>query len=212
MAAKYDKPVMIHTSDSIGRFYPIGPKNERYEAGLWRRPGDISGNLYTNGPSTGDREGAREHAPQASENALRQRAHGDALLRSAEVVGVARQLPQRRRRDLGDGSGPRPCATAMARIHHQVSEPGAAGLRREPQPRAPKSSGSRTSDISRPTTSTSSTRRRFARPAGRQATAAGTSQESVCRTPCFARSTTRTPCATFRRSSRRIDKQLAARR
>ena len=31
---------MIHTSDSIGRFYPIGPKNERYEAGLWRQPGD----------------------------------------------------------------------------------------------------------------------------------------------------------------------------
>ena len=46
MAAKYDRPVMIHTSDSIGRFYPIGPKNERYEAGLWRQPGDMSGNLY----------------------------------------------------------------------------------------------------------------------------------------------------------------------
>src|SRR5918993_3218291 len=46
MAAKYDKPVMIHISDSIGRFYPIGPKNERYEAGLWRRPGDREGNLY----------------------------------------------------------------------------------------------------------------------------------------------------------------------
>jgi hypothetical protein len=30
MAARYDKPIMIHTSDSIGRFYPIGPKNERY--------------------------------------------------------------------------------------------------------------------------------------------------------------------------------------
>ena len=41
---------MIHTSDSIGRFYPIGPKNERYEAGLWRRPGDTSENLYRDGP------------------------------------------------------------------------------------------------------------------------------------------------------------------
>ena len=50
MAAKYDKPVMIHTSDSIGRFYPIGPKNERYEAGLWRRAGDTSENLYRDGP------------------------------------------------------------------------------------------------------------------------------------------------------------------
>ena len=38
MAAKYDRPVMIHTSDSIGRFYPIGPKNERFEAGLWASP------------------------------------------------------------------------------------------------------------------------------------------------------------------------------
>jgi len=61
MAAKYDKPVMIHTSDSIGRFYPIGPKNERYEAGLWRRPGDSSGNLYTEGPKYTVIEAAREN-------------------------------------------------------------------------------------------------------------------------------------------------------
>lgn len=61
MAAKYDKPIMIHTSDSIGRFYPIGPKNERYEAGLWRQPGDTSGNLYRNGPPREEIEKAREH-------------------------------------------------------------------------------------------------------------------------------------------------------
>ena len=36
MCARYNKPVMIHTSDSYGRFLPIGPENERYEAGLWR--------------------------------------------------------------------------------------------------------------------------------------------------------------------------------
>ncbi len=60
MAAKYDKPVMIHTSDSIGRFYPISPKNERYEAGLWRQPGDTSGNLYESGPSHEVIERARE--------------------------------------------------------------------------------------------------------------------------------------------------------
>jgi uncharacterized protein len=36
MCAKHNKPVMIHTSDSSGRFLPIGPENERYEAGLWR--------------------------------------------------------------------------------------------------------------------------------------------------------------------------------
>ena len=52
MAAKYDKPVMIHTSDSIGRFYPIGPKNERYEAGLWRQPGETVGNLNDGGRRT----------------------------------------------------------------------------------------------------------------------------------------------------------------
>ena len=61
MAAKYDRPVMIHTSDSIGRFYPIGPKNERYEAGLWRRPGDTSENLYRDGPKHDVIEKAREN-------------------------------------------------------------------------------------------------------------------------------------------------------
>ena len=61
MAAKYQKPVMIHISDSIGRFYPIGPKNERYEAGLWRRPGDTSGNLFANGPKYDVIERAREN-------------------------------------------------------------------------------------------------------------------------------------------------------
>jgi predicted TIM-barrel fold metal-dependent hydrolase len=60
MAAKYDKPVMIHTSDSIGRFYPISPKNERYEAGLWRA-GETAGNLQDGGPSHLVIEKAREH-------------------------------------------------------------------------------------------------------------------------------------------------------
>jgi predicted TIM-barrel fold metal-dependent hydrolase len=59
MAAKYDRPVMIHTSDSIGRFYPISPKNERYEAGLWRK-GDTTGNLSKDGPSHEVIEKARE--------------------------------------------------------------------------------------------------------------------------------------------------------
>ena len=61
MAAKYDKPVMIHLSDSIGRFYPIGPKNERYEAGLWRGKGDTEGNLYGSGPRPEVIEKAREN-------------------------------------------------------------------------------------------------------------------------------------------------------
>ena len=62
MAAKHDKPVMIHLSDSIGRFYPIGPKNERFEAGLWDRPGDTVGNYYDNGSPTHELiERAREN-------------------------------------------------------------------------------------------------------------------------------------------------------
>jgi predicted TIM-barrel fold metal-dependent hydrolase len=61
MAAKHNRPVLIHTSDSIGRFYPIGPKNERYEAGLWRRAGDSSENLYRDGPRHETIERAREN-------------------------------------------------------------------------------------------------------------------------------------------------------
>jgi predicted TIM-barrel fold metal-dependent hydrolase len=59
MAAKYDKPVMIHLGDSIGRFYPISPKNERYEAGLWR--GDEANNYAKTGPAFEVVEKAREH-------------------------------------------------------------------------------------------------------------------------------------------------------
>ena len=47
MAAKHNKPVMIHISDSYGRFLPIGPENERYEAGLWRS--NTEGNYYKTG-------------------------------------------------------------------------------------------------------------------------------------------------------------------
>jgi predicted TIM-barrel fold metal-dependent hydrolase len=62
MAARYDRPVMIHISDSIGRFYPISPKNERFEAGLWARPGDTEGNYYKNGyPTYETIEQAREN-------------------------------------------------------------------------------------------------------------------------------------------------------
>ena len=47
MCGRYNKPVMIHISDSYGRFLPIGPENERYEAGLWRS--DTEGNYYKTG-------------------------------------------------------------------------------------------------------------------------------------------------------------------
>ena len=79
-----------------------------------------------------DRAGAREHAPQASEDALRQRAHGDALLRPGQGREAARHLPERRRRDLGDGAGSRAGAAAVARVHHQVPGPRAVRLGRRP--------------------------------------------------------------------------------
>jgi predicted TIM-barrel fold metal-dependent hydrolase len=60
MCAKHNKPVMIHVSDSYGRFLPIGPANERYEAGLWRS--NPEGNYYKTGqPSIDVIERAREN-------------------------------------------------------------------------------------------------------------------------------------------------------
>lgn len=60
MCARYNRPVMIHTSDSYGRFLPIGPENERYEAGLWRSSPD--GNYYHTGhPAPEVIEKAREN-------------------------------------------------------------------------------------------------------------------------------------------------------
>jgi predicted TIM-barrel fold metal-dependent hydrolase len=60
MAAKHNKPVMIHISDSYGRFLPIGPENERYEAGLWRS--NTEGNYYMTGhPKPDVIEKAREN-------------------------------------------------------------------------------------------------------------------------------------------------------
>jgi len=60
MCARHNKPVMIHISDSYGRFLPIGPENERYEAGLWRSSPE--GNYYKTGHPTPDViEKAREN-------------------------------------------------------------------------------------------------------------------------------------------------------
>jgi predicted TIM-barrel fold metal-dependent hydrolase len=60
MCARHDKPVMIHISDSYGRFLPIGPENERYEAGLWRS--NPAQNYYHTGHPTPDViERAREN-------------------------------------------------------------------------------------------------------------------------------------------------------
>ncbi len=36
VCAEAGKPVLMHLSDPPARFQPIGPENERYEAGMWR--------------------------------------------------------------------------------------------------------------------------------------------------------------------------------
>jgi predicted TIM-barrel fold metal-dependent hydrolase len=88
MLAKHDKPVMIHLSDSIGRFYPIGPKNERYEAGLWRRPGDSSGNLYESGPPNEVIEKARENMHRKHPNTRFVNAHMAMLYYDPQKLGA----------------------------------------------------------------------------------------------------------------------------
>ncbi len=45
--ARRGKPVMMHLSDPVARFHPIGPENERYEAGMWRET--TEGNYYETG-------------------------------------------------------------------------------------------------------------------------------------------------------------------
>jgi predicted TIM-barrel fold metal-dependent hydrolase len=47
ICARHDKPVMIHVSDPPARFQPVGPANERWEAGQWRSNPD--GNYYNTG-------------------------------------------------------------------------------------------------------------------------------------------------------------------
>jgi len=45
--AKAGKPVLVHVSDPPARFQPIGPENERYEAGMWRNTDE--GNFHGSG-------------------------------------------------------------------------------------------------------------------------------------------------------------------
>jgi predicted TIM-barrel fold metal-dependent hydrolase len=42
--ARYGRPVLIHSSDPPARWRPIGPANERYDAGMWRQ--DTEGNYH----------------------------------------------------------------------------------------------------------------------------------------------------------------------
>lgn len=47
LCARLKKPVMMHVSDPVARFHPVGPENERYEAGMWRD--NAEGNYYNTG-------------------------------------------------------------------------------------------------------------------------------------------------------------------
>ena len=195
------KPMMIHTSDSIGRFYPIGPKNERYEAGLWERPGDTSENYYKNGyPAPEVIEKARENMHRKHPKTRFVNAHLAMLYYDPEKL--AKFLDTYPNADveisatLQDlGRAPRLWREFIIKYQDRVL----MGSDGNPEPRRRTTSGARTGASSRPTTSTSSIRRRSARRAARRATAAGTSRASACPTPCCARSITRTRCATCRR-------------
>jgi predicted TIM-barrel fold metal-dependent hydrolase len=59
MCAKYHRPILHHVNEQFGRFLPIDPSNERYEAGLWRD--DPSENFYNTGqPGYEEINGHRE--------------------------------------------------------------------------------------------------------------------------------------------------------
>ncbi len=47
LCAREKRPIMMHLSDPVARFYPVGPENERYEAGMWRD--NAEGNYYNTG-------------------------------------------------------------------------------------------------------------------------------------------------------------------
>lgn len=47
LCARLKKPVMMHVSDPVARFHPVGPENERYEAGMWRD--NAEGNYHDTG-------------------------------------------------------------------------------------------------------------------------------------------------------------------
>ena len=137
MAAKYDKPVMIHLSDSIGRFYPIGPKNERYEAGLWAKPGDTEGNYYGSGfPTHETIEKARENMHRKHPKTRFVNAHMAMLYYDpAKVAKLLDTYPNADVEIAATRAGSRARAAAVARVHHQVPGPRAVRHRRRSGPR-----------------------------------------------------------------------------
>jgi len=202
MAARYAKPIMIHMSDSIGRFYPIGPKNERYEAGLWRRPGDISENLYRDGPRPDVIEKARENMHRKHPKTHFVNAHMAMLYYDPQKLAAfldtypnADVEISATLQDLGRAHGYGGSSSSSTRI---ACSWGPTAIRAA----EPTSSGSRIGAISKPTTSTSIIRRRSGRPEARPGTGAGTSPASGFQIRCSAKSITRMRSGTYRRCGR----------
>ena len=217
MAAKYDRPVMIHTGDSIGRFYPIGPKNERYEAGLWRRPGDTSENLYRDGPKQDVIERARENMHRKHPKTRFVNAHLAMLYYDPQKLAAFLDTYPNANVEISAtlqdlGRAPRLWREFLIKYQDRtLMDP------TDRRTAEPTNSGARTGGIRNLRRVIRTTRRRFALPAGRLVTAAGTSRESVCPMRCCGRSTTRTRCGTFHRcgrqsngSSRRADADRGA--
>ncbi|MCP5117921.1 MAG: amidohydrolase family protein [bacterium] len=69
MCAQHGKPVMLDVSDAVARFQPIGPENERYEAGLWRDSPE--GNFYGTGHPTHEELSAHREKMLAKHPATR---------------------------------------------------------------------------------------------------------------------------------------------
>ena len=204
MAAKYDKPIMIHLGDSIGRFYPISPRNERYEAGLWHRPGDTSFNYYNNGsPSLETIERARENMHRKHPKTRFVNAH----LAMLSTIPASWPRFSTRFRTPTSRSPPR-CRTSGGRRGSGASSSSNIKTASSWAPTAASSAGStisgrRTGGRSRLTMNISSTRRRSGPRAARPVTAAGTSPASACPTRCCEKSIIKTRSATCRRCAPR---------
>ena len=100
--------------DSPQRFVRALPAHRTRERTLRSRPvaQQPGGQLLQDRPSDsrGDREGAREYARQASQDALRECALRDAVLRHGQSRRAARQVSR-----MPTSNSPRPCRTWAAR-------------------------------------------------------------------------------------------------
>ena len=133
MAAKYDKPVMIHLSDSIGRFYPIGPKNERYEAGLWHQKGDETNNYFKSGPSNDVIEKARREMHRKHPKTRFVNAHLAMLYYDPEkLASFLDTYPNADVEISATRAGSRARPALLARVPDQVPGPRAVRHRRQP--------------------------------------------------------------------------------